>query len=165
MVFSAHYIKHMKNFIYLLMLALCAACNSSTTVSTTADSTTAGTAATTPASTECYAYITDADTVRLTMTLSGNAVTGGLVYRLDQKDSNTGTVRGSMHGDTLKGSYVFMSEGTESEREVRFLKTGNRLVEGVGDMEELNGKMVYKNPNTVRFTGGLDLVKIDCTTP
>jgi hypothetical protein len=112
--------------------------------------------------TRCYAYLTDKDTVRLQLAMDGKSATGDLSYRLYEKDNATGTIRGGMHGDTLVADYTFAAEGTESVREVRFLKHNDILVEGIGDMEEIDGKMVYKNPESIRYMGGLVLKKVDC---
>lgn len=112
----------------------------------------------------CYAYInTGRDSVLLQLHVAGQTVTGDLAYKLYEKDANTGTIRGEMRGDTLFADYTFASEGSESVREVAFLKKGNRLAEGYGEVEERNGRMVFKNKEKLSFNGGIILESVPCT--
>ncbi len=67
-----------------------------------------------------------------------------------------------MKGDTLFAEYKFMSEGTESIREVAFLKKENDFVKGYGDSEEKNGKMIIKNKSGLNFNNNLILKKGAC---
>jgi hypothetical protein len=150
----------MKKLWLIGIVVMAFACNSQSDNTATSD--TAMPKKTGESPTRCYAYLTDRDTVRLQLALDGKSASGDLSYRLYEKDSNTGTIQGRMQGDTLIADYTFASEGTESVREIRFLKHDDILVEGIGDMEELNGKMVYKTPATIRYMGGLVLRKVDC---
>ncbi len=110
----------------------------------------------------CYGYTSAKDTVNLHFQISGNIVTGDLAYNYFAKDKNTGTIQGNMKGDTLFAEYKFMSEGSESIREVVFLKKGNDFVEGYGDVEEKNGKMIFKNTSGLNFNNNLILKKVAC---
>lgn len=150
----------MKKLLLIGITALTFACNSQS--GNTAGNDTIMPKKTGESPSRCYAYLSDKDTVRLQLAMDGKLASGDLSYRLFEKDSNTGTISGRMQGDTLVADYTFVSEGTESVREVRFLKHDDILVEGIGDMEEINGKMVYKNPGSVRYMGGLVLKKVDC---
>ena len=93
--------------------------------------------------------------------LSG-AVTGSLSYKFYEKDSNKGEIDGKLNGDTLIADYKFMSEGILSTRQVIFLIKDSTATEGYAAMEEKNGKMVFKNINTVDFTKGIVLRKTTC---
>ncbi len=93
--------------------------------------------------------------------LGGN-VTGNLSYNFYEKDDNTGTLRGEMRGDTLLADYTFQSEGTESVRQVAFLKKGDGFVEGYGDAEDRAGKMVFKNTAALDFGSGTAFTKVPC---
>ena len=145
-------------FVFAGLLAL--ACNNSTKDNALADST--ATTRTGESPDRCYAYLTEKDTVRMQLVLDGKNASGDLNYRWYEKDNNTGTLNGTMQGDTLVADYTFSSEGAQSVREVRFLKQGDMLIEGIGDMEEVNGKMVYKLPADIRYMGGLVLKKVSC---
>jgi hypothetical protein len=113
-------------------------------------------------SSSCYFSTTGKDTVKLKVEVFPNVVTGRLSYNLYQKDSNKGEFEGYLHGDTLLADYKFMSEGKLSTRQVIFLIKDNIATEGYGDMEEKDGKMVFKNTNDITFGKGLVLRKVDC---
>jgi hypothetical protein len=112
--------------------------------------------------TVCYTGNSGNDTVNLTVNTTGEKITGSLDYRFYEKDHNSGTIDGRINGDTLTGDYTFKSEGTESVRQVIFLKKDNSLTEGYGDMEEKGGKMVFKNTSSIRFGEGFVLHKTEC---
>jgi hypothetical protein len=122
----------------------------------------ATTAAATPTEPQCYAYTSGKDTVRLTLAATQPTVTGQLSYRYFEKDHNEGTIRGAMHGDTLRAEYTFQSEGVASVREVAFLRRGTGFVEGYGDVVERGGAMVFKQTNALRFTSANTLAPVPC---
>lgn len=101
----------------------------------------------------CYQYINNKDTVLLSISGEAVTVTGILSYNYYEKDKSSGDLQGNMYGDTLIADYTFQSEGTTSVREVAFLKKDSSFVEGYGDVEEKDGKMVFKNRSTIQFTG------------
>ncbi|RZJ30485.1 MAG: hypothetical protein EOO48_04845 [Flavobacterium sp.] len=111
----------------------------------------------------CYQYASDKDTVSMTLAMSANNANGELIYKLAEKDRNTGTFSGTFIGDTLFADYTFDSEGTSSVREAVFLKSGDKLIEGNGEMEERSNKMCFKNPKKISFDSAtIVLVKEDC---
>jgi hypothetical protein len=81
---------------------------------------------------------------------------------LYEKDSNKGKLEGKLYGDTLVADYKFMSEGIESVRQVAFLIKDSVAIEGYGDIEQKDGKTVFKNLKSLDFTHGLPLAKVDC---
>ncbi|RYG11970.1 MAG: hypothetical protein EOO07_19775 [Chitinophagaceae bacterium] len=93
---------------------------------------------------------------------SGNVTSGKLNYKLKEKDSNTGTIKGEMRGDTLLAEYTFNSEGTQSVRQVAFIKKGDQLLEGFGDVEQKDGKMVFKNTPKLTYGQSIVFEKVDC---
>lgn len=113
--------------------------------------------------TACYRYINNKDSVAMNISINDNTVTGELEYYFYEKDSNSGTVRGTIKGDTLFADYSFISEGTGSVREVAFLKKGSNWVEGFGDMKENNGKMIFTDKSTLQFNGNIVLTEVRCT--
>jgi hypothetical protein len=111
----------------------------------------------------CYSYIKDKDTATLKVMTSGNITTGELSYNLYEKDKNNGIVEGELHGDTLLAEYTFNSEGKESVRQVAFLKKGDQLLEGFGDVVEgKNGKMMFKDTSKLTFGQSIIFTKVDC---
>ena len=114
-----------------------------------------------PAS-SCYSSTTGKDTVILKVEVFPNVVTGKILYKLFEKDSNKGEFNGRFHGDTLLADYKFMSEGKLSSRQVIFLIQDSVAIEGYGKMEEKDGNMVFKSIKKVTFGNGLLLKKIKC---
>ncbi len=110
----------------------------------------------------CYRYISKKDTVLLQMEKMNNDVAGTLSYNYFEKDNNDGTFEGKMIGDTLFVDYTFGSEGSVSVREVMFVKKGNKLVEGFGEVEEVNGKMKFKKNEKYTFNDAMPLEEINC---
>jgi hypothetical protein len=83
--------------------------------------------------TDCYLYTSGKDTVALQLHRDADSASGRLIYNFYEKDRNTGTISGTIHGDTLIAVYTFMSEGIQSTRQIAFLKNNhNQLTEGAG---------------------------------
>lgn len=113
----------------------------------------------------CFAYDHDEDLMGLTLNMNGTHVSGQLVYALSEKDRNSGMLEGDMHGDTLFADYIFASEGRSSIREVAFLKRDNYFIEGFGDVEKKDGKMVFKNRSALNFQSNFLLRSVPCQKP
>lgn len=111
---------------------------------------------------ECFELVKGNDTITLSLTSSANNVNGELKYDWFEKDGNTGTYSGIFIGDTLFADYTFQSEGMTSVRETVFVKSGNTLVQGFGDMEEKGNKQVFKDPKKLKFDNSIVLMKSDC---
>jgi len=111
----------------------------------------------------CYLFATERDTVYLKLIVSDNGkVTGDLNYDFYERDGNTGFIEGEIRGDTLIADYTFLSEGLISVREVGFLLGDEQVIEGYGDVEEKNGRMVFWHKDSLDFSNGLVMPKIDC---
>jgi hypothetical protein len=110
----------------------------------------------------CYQYINNNDTIILKTVNVKGFITGTLVYNLYEKDKNKGTIQGSMKGDVLIADYTFFSEGMKSVRQVAFKKIGSNFIEGYGDVEDKNGKMIFKNPDSLTFSKSVILRPFDC---
>ena len=111
---------------------------------------------------ECYAQA-GKDTVLLQITTKNDGVNGTLYIHLDGKDMNQGHLVGEMKGDTLLAEYTFYSEGTQSVRQVAFLKQENAMVEGYGEVAEKENKMIFKNTGALKFDDKTKLTKVDCS--
>jgi hypothetical protein len=110
----------------------------------------------------CYRYIHTRDTVILRTTLINNIITGTLEYKFYEKDHNQGTIQGKMNGDILFADYSFNSEGMASRRPVAFKKIGKNFVEGYGETQNINGKEVFKNADSLDFSHSIVLQPYDC---
>jgi hypothetical protein len=154
----------LKSYLLLLSTTIFTACNTNKTTVADAETDSAKPAENTIMipNTQCYASINGKDTVFLKMEKYPNVVTGTLIYKLYEKDANKGDIDGKLSGDTLIADYRFISEGKESIRQVAFLIKDSTATEGYTDMEELNGKMVFKNISHIDFSTGIKLKQIDC---
>ncbi|MBC7914165.1 MAG: hypothetical protein H7Y07_08580, partial [Pyrinomonadaceae bacterium] len=143
-----------KTALYLIVLAISiTACNTPNQKSETTDSaenTEKDSLISGNVSSECYAYKNNKDSVYMHLKDSAGMISGNLSYNFYEKDSNKGTINGQMKGDTLVADYTFMSEGVVSVRQVAFLKKGTDFVEGYADVEEKNGKMVFKSLDSLK---------------
>lgn len=115
--------------------------------------------------TDCFIYTQAQDTIKLAVIISQNEVSGQLTYDLFEKDSNHGTINGTMKGDTLLAEYTFKSEGVESVREVAFLKNGNDFLALYGDVGEQNGKVVFTDPSALALNERIILKSVPCKNP
>lgn len=111
---------------------------------------------------QCFQYINNKDTASLSLVTNNGTVNGVLSYNLFEKDKNNGTVAGIVKGDTIIADYTFQSEGTTSSRQVVWLKKNDQLIEGSGDVEEVKGKMKFKNTFSLRFDPSMVFKPITC---
>nr|WP_068892711.1 hypothetical protein [Pedobacter panaciterrae] len=160
-----------KSLLLLTGVALfISACNSNKTDNKSSDSTSITSIDTTltPAVpvqekiSECYIYTKNRDTARLKINTENEELTGDLSYNLFEKDSNKGTISGEVKGDNILAEYTFDSEGMRSTREVVFLKRDRKLYEGFGEIEEKNGKTVFKNRTKLKFGDAIVFSLTDC---
>ena len=110
----------------------------------------------------CYQHTKDSSTIRLNVIINDNMITGNLTYDYYQKDKSKGTIKGQLKSDTLFADYTFMSEGVESVREVVFIRTANGWVEGYGEIDDKDGKVVFKNRNKITFDNNVVLKETAC---
>ncbi|MBL0740273.1 hypothetical protein [Chryseolinea lacunae] len=112
----------------------------------------------------CYAFHKGGSTIQLDLEVNGERASGQLLYSLEEKDKNTGTIHGTAKGNTLDVYYVFLSEGITSTREVIFQLTDSALVEGIGNHEERNDTSFYADKSKVRFENS-QVVLTPCPKP
>lgn len=108
----------------------------------------------------CYLYDENNNLISFKITSISDGVEGTLKYALDGKDSNEGSFKGTLEDDKLIGSYTFISEGTESTREVAFLVKDNMLVEGYGPLDG-NGT-AFRSRDSISYSSTMPLKKTDC---
>lgn len=112
---------------------------------------------------ECYRYVNNRDTISMSLEQTNQVVTGELSYNFFEKDKSRGKVSGIKNGDTLLLIYNFKSEGMTSERELAFLKKGDKLIQGTGDEVEKDGSMIFKNKKQIKYDeDGVTLSETDC---
>ncbi len=111
----------------------------------------------------CYESTNPRDKIILSIHLVGTDVSGEMLYAIQGKDRNEGTVHGEWIGDTLLVDYLFQAEGTISSRQLIFLKEDSMLVEGYGESQEVDGKIRYADRSKLSFGSGIRLKEVNCT--
>ena len=111
--------------------------------------------------TSCYEYKSDGNNLKIEITAVNEEVIANLNIAYAEKDANQGKFIGKLNGDKLIGTYIFMSEGKESSREVAFMVKDNQLIEGYGELNEDGTK--FKDIKTIQYTSTMPLTKVDCT--
>lgn len=99
----------------------------------------------------CYTMYIGKDTARLKLDINSVFVKGSLSYKRYEKDSNEGTIEGTVQHDLIKTWYRFGSEGVISVREVYFKIIGDKLAEGYGDVDMRNDTAYFKFPTALRY--------------
>lgn len=110
----------------------------------------------------CYQYIKDKDTATMTLNMTGKKGSGDLAYHWFQRDKNFGTFEGEFHGDTLIANYNFTAEGKQSMQQVVFLKRGETLIEGVGEVKIDGGNTLYRDLSMLTFEDTTVFAKVNC---
>lgn len=146
-----------KTILFALLMIILTSCNNKPSTNSTAEI-----ASKINQPSTCYSYSKDSNNILMQIAIEDNIVKGDLLIEYYQKDKNKGKIYGEMKGDTMYAEYTFMSEGVNSTREVAFLKKGNEMTEGFGDVEEKSGKMVFKNKATLKFESKISLTKTEC---
>ncbi|WP_432712089.1 hypothetical protein [Pedobacter sp.] len=104
---------------------------------------------------ECFAAIDSNDKADLKIkTLSNGEVQGSLVIDYVEKGKNDGMVKGKFSGDTLFVDYTFKvgaDNPTVYKNPLAFLKKGDSLILGVGQIETTLGRSYFVKSVPIRF--------------
>jgi len=104
---------------------------------------------------ECYTAVEAKDKADLMLKIhEGKDVTGNLVINYFEKGKNDGVISGAYRGDTLFVDYTFKI-GTENptvyKNPLAFLKRGDSLILGVGQIETSMGRSYFVKGKPIRF--------------
>ena len=111
----------------------------------------------------CYMMVISKDTAFMHLDDSTGFLSGHLMYKRFEKDSNKGVVTLSPEQDgKMHGWYNFASEGTQSVREIIFKVTDSTMAEGYGDVKMKGDTIVYKYPTVIKFEEKHPFKKRDC---
>lgn len=100
----------------------------------------------------CFVGFTGKDSIFVSLDDNLGTITGKMYFKNNEKDSSIGDLMGTKSGDTLKLYYTFSSEGSNSEREIYFLKKDGNLIEGIGEHAVENSKDSYTTPTKLKYT-------------
>jgi hypothetical protein len=123
---------------------------------------------------ECYRAVFQKDTADMKLTpAAGGKVTGTLVMAYGElkpnqveKTVNTGNILGSFSGDTLFVNYTYTTGTVNKTQYINpsaFLKKGDTLVMGVGDMETSMGRTYFVKDKPIDFeVGRFKFAPVEC---
>lgn len=99
----------------------------------------------------CYEMIISGDTAFMKLVQNNALITGTLVYKRKEKDSNKGDVVLTKINNRAEGYYTFQSEGKTSVRQMVFKIEKNSFVEGYGDIEMKKDTAIFKYLHALNF--------------
>ena len=123
---------------------------------------------------ECYKAVFKTDTADMKInTIAGGKVTGTLVISYGElkpnqveKTVNTGNIAGSFSGDTLFVNYTFTTGSVNKTQYVNplaFLRKGDTLAMGVGEMETSMGRTYFLKDKPIDFeVGKFKFLSVEC---
>ena len=109
-------------------------------------------------------YLATSGLVSVTMSIDETevGVTGALAFNFLEKDDLRGEIKGFFSGDTLFVDYTFKAEGTVSKNPLVFLRKGDTLQQGSGEVETYLGKTYFKDHAAIKFDEGFLFKPTDC---
>ena len=110
----------------------------------------------------CYSQIVERDTSLLQFENRNNQINGSLSYNFYQKDRNDGTLQAEIAGDTIKGWYLFKSEGIISVRQVLWKVNGDELWPAKGEVIQKNDTTLFAQPDKLKFDKAHPFKKVPC---
>ncbi len=110
----------------------------------------------------CYLAVTGNDSASLSLDTLNGKVKGTLAFNFAEKDDLNGDIRGEFKGDTLFVDYAFKHKEAVSNNPLVFLKVGDKLVQGSGEIETYLGKTYFSNHSQIKFEGGFEFEPTDC---
>lgn len=165
----------MQQLILFLCILFFAACNSNTSgdATTLSEGATEGTVHAGAGSTintnaapfvleGCYEMTLKKDSAFLQLHVADTLVSGTLEFNFHEKDRNTGSLRGVLRNNLIIADYTFQSEGITSVRELVFQIHNNTLLQGFGDLQEQDGKLVFQDKNKVQYHTNNPFIKVAC---
>ena len=110
----------------------------------------------------CYEMVISGDSAFMNLTQNGENLSGSLIYKRKDKDSNKGNVVLKKTDGRAEGYYTFQSEGQTSVRQIIFKINNNSFAEAYGDIEMKSDTAVFKYPHALNFEEKHSFNKIDC---
>ncbi|SKB91242.1 putative periplasmic lipoprotein [Daejeonella lutea] len=98
------------------------------------------------------------DTTSLKLTLDGDNVTGDFGHYPKEKDRRVGRINATRDGDLIKGTWVYMQEGTNDTLQVEFKLSGDKLVQKNYTIDPKTGREVFSDASVFN----IEFDKVDC---
>ena len=107
----------------------------------------------------CFEQNEGDDIVFVTLLISGDSIHGTMVKDRFETDNHTGNLIGTFNDGLINAEYSFNSEDIHYVNQMQFKLSGDTLYQASGEMEEQNGKFIFKDPSQLKYDGILLRVK------
>jgi len=108
-----------------------------------------------PISVQCFKAVYEKDTLTLKInTLKDQKMTGSMEMAVFNLPKREGELTGAFRGDTLFASYTFTQNGIKNKtfkNPMAFLKRGNELIVGNGEIETTMGASYFVKGTPIDF--------------
>lgn len=120
-----------------------------------------------PISVQCYKALYENDTIDLQInTLKNGTISGNMEMKVFNEAKKIGKIAGEFHGDTLFVAYTFIREANKQinyKNPMAFLKRGNELILGNGEIETTMGASYFVKGKPIDFDRvKYKFTKVDC---
>ena len=120
-----------------------------------------------PISVQCYKALYENDTIDLKInTLKNGQITGNMEMKVFNRAKKIGKIAGEYRGDTLFAAYTFILEANKQityKNPMAFLKRGNQLILGNGEIETTMGASYFVKGKPIDFDKvKYKFSKVDC---
>lgn len=112
----------------------------------------------------CYTAYSGSDSASLSLRDQYERVEGNLSLYFAGKDNLTGKIRGNFTGDTLFADYTYRLGGknTYYKNEIAFLRRGNKLYQGYGEITSTYGMSHLNRKLPINFSKGFVFSPSNC---
>jgi len=107
----------------------------------------------------CFEQKEGDDIVFVTLLISGDSIHGTMVKDRFETDNHTGNLVGTFNDGLIKVEYSFNSEDIHYINQMQFKLSGDTLYQASGEMEEQNGKFIFKDASQLKYDDILLRVK------
>lgn len=111
--------------------------------------------------TACYAFREGKDVTAIELTIDRDLVTGYYAWEPFERDGAHGYFQGKIADNRISVDFTYMIEGSIQAEELLLKLEGDRLLQGRGELEDKNGKLIIKDQSSVEWT--MAFQKTDCS--
>lgn len=114
----------------------------------------------------CYVATLQQDVYSMNIiSQEGSDIEGTLVFNNYEKDSSSGSLKGSYEDGILFGRYVFQSEGMNSDMEVIFKKVEDGFIRGYGPVDETGENFISRDDIEFDASFVFEATDAECAEP
>lgn len=110
----------------------------------------------------CYEAASNADSALLKLEEINGEILGELSFNFFKKEDTFGTIRGAFKGDTLFVDYNYTLKGTTYKNPQAFLRKGDQLIQGRGEISTYLGRTTFSKDTPIDFKQGFVFNLAEC---